>query len=205
VFRAVRRFVVPALVGLFGLVLGLTIGFAVDLRKRFADPTWLEAIGTWVGAGATLLAVIIAGIVFFSEEYARRREERHQSEAAEAAREAQLQQQADLVACDVLYNGSETIEPDGVRVMRVNSIVLEVQNNSSYTVRNVFCRVTQLGDEIKLSDVLIPGARSEIHVEKPFTVPEDHRKVNERGRFRFSLGGVEWLGRYAQPAERLGP
>jgi hypothetical protein len=208
VFRAVRRFVVPALVGLFGLVLGLTIGFAVGLYQRAGDPAWLEAIGTWVGAGVTLLAVILAGIV--SEEFARRREHSRELEAANQARQvewAKLQQQADLVACDVFYTSSSpTPEPN---VVRVNAMLVEVQNNSSQPIWNVFCRVPQMGDEpIKLSDVLQPRmapVRQEISVKNPFTVYEDHRQLHTRATFTFFLGGVEWLGRYALPAQRRDP
>jgi hypothetical protein len=84
----VRRIWLTVLVGLFGLVLGLIIGFAVGLREKLGDSGWLEAVGTWVGAGVTLLAVILAGIVFFSEEYARRREHRRQTDATEGAKRA---------------------------------------------------------------------------------------------------------------------
>jgi hypothetical protein len=46
--------------------------FAVGLLNRSVDANWFEAVGTWVGAGVTLIAVIAAAIVFVSEGVARR-------------------------------------------------------------------------------------------------------------------------------------
>jgi hypothetical protein len=217
VSRGVRRVWVTLLVGLFGLTLGLTIGFAVGLWKRTSDPAWLEAVGTWVGAGVTMLAVILAVIVFFSEDFARRREDRRQSEAAdrehrrqlEAAEDARqverakLQQQADLVACAARYSTSTGIGKPGLT--QVKQIEVSVANNSSHVIRNVFCHVPQMDDEPrKLWDVLSPGqpARQVIDVHNPFTTHEDHRDLYASAMFTFSLGGVDWSAKYAQPAER---
>jgi hypothetical protein len=195
------------LVGLFGLVLGLAIGFAVGLRKHASDPAWLEAIGTWVGAGVTLLAVILAGIVFFSEEYARRREYRRGLEAANQARQkelAELQQQANLVNCDAHFASGNPVEPG---LLLVSHIWVEAMNWSSHSVTSVFCRVPQIGDEpIKLSDELKPGAPKaiqQIQVHNRFTVHEDNRELRESATFTFSLGGVNWLAKYGQEAKRL--
>jgi hypothetical protein len=205
----VRRVWVTLLVGLFGLVLGLIIGFAVSLWKRTSDPAWLEAVGTWVGAGVTMLAVILAVIVFFSEDFARRREDRRKFEAAEHARQAeraQLQQQADQVVCDARYSTSSEIGRSGFT--NVIQMEVEVTNASDYPVRYVTCRIPQIGDEpIKLWDLLQSPDRQRraIDVPKPFLVHEDHREIRESAEFTFSLGGVTWVGRYAQPAERLDP
>jgi hypothetical protein len=65
--RGVRRILVTVLVGLLGLAVGFTSGFAVGLLDRSVDASWLEAVGTWVGAGIILIAVILVGIAFFSE------------------------------------------------------------------------------------------------------------------------------------------
>jgi hypothetical protein len=84
-------------------VVGLTIGFTVGaLSGRRVDAPWLEAVGTWFGAGITLLAVILAGIVFLSEEFTRRREQRRQHDADERAEQdarARLQREANLLIC----------------------------------------------------------------------------------------------------------
>lgn len=207
-FRAVRRVWVTVLIGVLGLVVGLMIGFTVGLLQRSADATWLEAVGTWAGAGITAIAVVLAGIVFFSEEFTRRREHRRQREAAEDARQverAKLQQQADLVACDVCWETGNTVEPG---VVLVSSVVVVALNNSSHAVRNVFYHVQQIRDEtIKLSDVLLPGepARQTIQVPNRFTVHEDNHELRESAEFIFSLGGVNWAGRYGQPAARTSP
>jgi hypothetical protein len=113
---------VIVLVGLFCLVFGITIGFAVGLRQRHADPVWLEAVGTWVGAGVTPLAVILAGIVFFSEDYARRRERRRE-EDTELNR---LQLAADHVFCDVRLAG--TYLAVGLGRVSVDKLEIEVDN-----------------------------------------------------------------------------
>ena len=63
----VRRIWVTVLAGFLGLVVGLTIGFTVGLSCRKVDAAWLEAVGTWFGAGVTLIAVILATIAFFSK------------------------------------------------------------------------------------------------------------------------------------------
>jgi hypothetical protein len=36
-----------------------------------------------------------------------------------------------------------------------------------------------------------------------FRVSDDNRELYESAKFKFSLGGVNWSGRYAQPAQRL--
>jgi hypothetical protein len=51
--RGVRRVWVMVLVGLLGLAIGFTTGFAVGLLKRSVDANWFEAVGTWVGAGSS--------------------------------------------------------------------------------------------------------------------------------------------------------
>jgi uncharacterized membrane protein (DUF485 family) len=87
----VRRVLFTVLVFVLGLVVGFTAGYAVGLLNRSVDAAWSEAVGTWVGVGVTAAAVIFAGIVFFSEEFARRREHRRQIEAVEESRHREEQ------------------------------------------------------------------------------------------------------------------
>jgi hypothetical protein len=194
------------LLGLLGLAVGFAIGFPHGLLKRSVDATWIEAVGTWVGAGVTTIAVIFASIAFFSEELARRRE-RRRAVAAEEARQverAQLQQQADLVACDTrCSNGFGIGEPGRTRVAFIE---VEATNQSSYIIRDVTCHVPQLGDEpIWLREVLQRGEplKQIIQVPQPFPTYEDNRELRESAEFSFSLDGARWSAKYGQPAKRL--
>jgi hypothetical protein len=136
VFRGVRRILVTALIGLFCVALGLTIGFAVGSRQRLSDPVWLEAVGTWVGAGVTLLAVILAGIVFFSEDYARRRASRRE----EDTERKRLQLAADRVFCDIRATPKFAFGI-GERMGAVEQLEIEVNNRSGSVVTDVVCEL----------------------------------------------------------------
>jgi hypothetical protein len=138
VFRAVRRLWVTVLVGLFGLVLGLIIGFAVGLREKLGDSGWLEAVGTWVGAGVTLLAVILGAVAYLSEEFARRRVQRRQ-EDAERAEQQRLQGAADRVFCHIYASGTDFV-PEQAR-LALHAIEIEVENRSDSVVTDVACEV----------------------------------------------------------------
>ena len=137
-----RRNVVTVLVGFLGLVLGATIGFAVGLRQRFVDPVWLEAVGTWA-VGVTLLAVILGGSAYFSEEFARRREQRRQADA-KRAEEQRLQLAADHVFCDIRIAG-KTDMPVGQPRAGVDELEIAVDNRSGSVVTDMVC-VALLGD-----------------------------------------------------------
>jgi hypothetical protein len=202
----VRRVWGTVLLGLLGLAVGFAIGFPHGLLKRSVGATWFEVVGAWVGFGVIAIAVIPASIAFFSEEFARRRE-RRQAEAAEEARQverAQLQQQADLVACDVRCSDGFGIGEPGRT--RVTFIEVEATNQSSCIVRDLTCHVPQLGDEpIWLWDALQGGEphKQKIQVPQPFTTYEDHRELRGSAEFSFSLDGARWSAKYGQRAKRL--
>jgi hypothetical protein len=83
-----------------------------------------------VGVGVTLLAVILGAVAYFSEEFARRREQRRQAETAEDAKRAEeqrfqlakraeeqrLQLAADHVFCDIRPAADMPVEPRTVEV-----------------------------------------------------------------------------------------
>lgn len=128
-----RRVLVTVLVFILGLAVGFTVGFSVGLMKRSVDATWFEAVGTWVGAGVTAIAVILAALAFFSEEFTRRREHRRQEQADEAARDvqqAQLQKQADLVVCAVNYDSGTLGGQLGM--VRAKRLDVQATNGSEY-------------------------------------------------------------------------
>jgi hypothetical protein len=203
VFGGVRRVWVIVLVGLFCLVLGITIGFAVGLRQRHADPVWLEAVGTWVGAGVTLLAVILAGIVFFSEDYARRRERRRE-EDTELNR---LQLAADHVFCDVRLAG--TYLAVGLGRVTVDKLEIEVDNRSGSVVTDVACELRLGAFEWSnvISEPIDQGktVRREFPPLGPLQVRQDGRDLRANANFTFSLDGFQWSRRYGQSAKRLDP
>jgi hypothetical protein len=135
----VRRVVVIVLVGLLGVVVGGTVGFVVSQRQKLHDSGRLEAVGTWVGAGATLLAVILGAIAYLSEEFARRREQRRQADAAKDAKRAEeqrLQLAADLVFCDIRV--AETTDmPVGPRRIGFDEVEIVVDNRSGSVVTDL--------------------------------------------------------------------
>ena len=119
--RCVRRVLFTVLVFVLGLAVGFTAGLATGLLSRSVDAGWLEAVGTWVGAGITLIAVIVAALAFFSEEYTRRREDRRQVQADERAERAErdrLQRAADVVwyEVDAVFERSAYEALEGMRL-----------------------------------------------------------------------------------------
>jgi hypothetical protein len=184
-------FTLPAF--LVGVVLGLLFGY---LR---AD--WVEAVGTWFAGFVALFAVILAVIAFRSEDFARR------LERARANRDerTKLQQDADLVVCRAGWSVGNEVEP-GVQLAK--QLAIRAMNGSHYMVTNVTYQIPQIDAETtKLAEVLSPSdeVAQELTVAKPFRVRTDNRELYEGVRFKFSLGGVSWVGRYAQPAERQDP
>jgi hypothetical protein len=189
------------LVGFFGLTLGLTIGFAVGLRQKLGDSGWLEAVGTWVGAGVTMLAVILAGIVFFSEDYARRREGRR----LEDTERNRLQLSANNVFCDVRLAG--TYLSVGRGRVTVDRLEIEVDNRSGSVVTDVVCELRLAGFEWSngMGEPIDPGetVRREFPPLGPLEVGQDGRDLRANANFTFSLDGHPWSKRYGQPAVRL--
>jgi hypothetical protein len=196
------------LVFVLGLAVGLTIGFPVGLLKRSVDASWFEAVGTWVGAGITAIAVIVAGIVFFSEEYMRRREHRRQIEAdqrADHAEEERLQREADLILCDVHYDRATV--PTEAGMVTLQSLRVVVDNQSSTVISQLACRVTlhSMNWTIPLRLTLGPGEHTNQPYEpsEPFEVRWDNTDLHENVEFTFLLGGAQWTTRVRQRARRL--
>jgi hypothetical protein len=191
---------VTVLVGLFCLVLGITAGFAVALRQRLVNPVWLEAVGTWVGAGVTLLAVILAGIVFFSEDYARHRQRRREEDAERSS----LQLAANLVFCDVRLAG--TYLPIGNGMVAVDKLEIEADNRSGSVVTDVVCELRMFGFEWSkvVGEPIDPGktVRREFPPWGRLEVRQDGRDLRANANFTFSLDGHRWSRRYGQPAVR---
>ena len=207
----VRRVWVTVLVGLLGLVVGLTIGFTVGLSRREVDPAWLEAVGTWFGAGVTLIAVILAAIVFFSEEFTRRREHRRQQaadEQAEKTKQDMLQREADLVFCD-----AAPAVPGAVGMMvfkggtgKTVTLDFSVHNRSSHLITGLVCSVAGIDRRIFIREALgpeEPPARQMIQATMPFEVNTDIGELRRSTQFEFALDGVAWSKRYGEPAQRV--
>jgi hypothetical protein len=193
-----RRVLVTVLVGVFGLVLGLTIGSAVGLRERAGDPAWLEAIGTWVGAGVTLLAVILAGIAFFSEEFARRRASRRE----EDTERKRLQLAADRVFCDIRTAGMFALAI-GDKAAGVDQLEIFVNNRSGSMVTDVVCEL-RLDDFEWSYDINEPIDTGKIVTRGfPLEVGHDGQELRANAKFTFSMDGFKWSRRYGQPAKRL--
>lgn len=179
--------------GLVGLVVGFTSGALLVLHWRWTSG-WFEGVGTWVAALTAASAVILAVVAFRSEDFARRLDRTR----ADRDERAKLQQAADLVICVARMATSNQ--------QMAEEISVRAKNGSSYMITDVTCHIPQLGyGQIKLVDVLPPDreAYQPIQVAEPFRVSGDNRELYESARFKFTLGGIDWSGRYAQPAERL--
>jgi hypothetical protein len=203
VFWDVRR-VFGVLVFFFGLAVGFAIGFPVGLLNRSVDPIWFEAVGTWVGALATVVAVILgAGLVFFSEEFTRRRE-RIRQEDTERNR---LQLAADHVFCDIRLAG--TYLSVGPRTVAVDRLEIEVDNRSGSVVTDVVCELHLVAFEWSnvISEPIDTGSivRREFPPLGPLEARQDGRDLRANAYFTFSLDGHHWSRRYGQPAVRLDP
>jgi len=209
VCSTVRRALVTVLVGLIGLVLGATIGFVVSQRQKLHDSGWVEAVGTWVGAGVTLLAVILGAIAYFSEEFARSRDRRRQ-EAVDRAEAQRLQVEADQVFCDISVEGTP-IEAQPGRVA-VDAIVIEVDNRSIDVVTDVICEVKSrsfpwsgwIDEPIESRTTGIESFPSSQQLDVSDAV--NTRNLRGSAVFTFSLLGYRWSRRYGQtPAVRKMP
>jgi hypothetical protein len=206
--RGVRRIWVTVLVGLLGLAVGFTSGFAVGLLDRSVDGSWLEAVGTWVGAGITLIAVILAGIAFFSEEFARRREHRHQIQDDERVEQDPLRRDADLVICDVYHDRASGSPTDSGMVM-LEMLRVVVDNRSSRVIADLACRVSLHGMDwpIGLRDALGPGERHSQAYKPPapFEVRKNNTDLHQNVEFTFCLGSAQWAKQVRQRARRVAP
>ena len=203
----VRRVWVTVLVGLLGLVVGLTIGFTLGLSRRKVDAAWLEAVGTWFGAGVTLTAVILATIAFFLEEFARRREHRRQQVAdleAEEAKQDMLQREADLVFCDAHPSTSHGLSAVGKII--VDLLEVAVDNRSGHVITGLACHVPLAGiGRIDIQEALGPEEPPARQIIQPPTVLEvnmDSGDLRGSAEFEFSLDGVSWSKRDGEPAQR---
>jgi len=215
----VRRVVVIVLVGIFGLVLGASIGFVVSQRRKLDDSGWLEAVGTWVGTGATLLAVILGAIAYLSEEFARGREQRRQADAAKDAKRAEeqrLQLAADLVFCDIRV--AETTDMlVAPRRMGFDEVEIVVENRSGSVVTDLrvefrYPMRSTLGKGLGWSmPIMEPINNGEVVIRKfqPLQAPLEPREgvhlgdLRENVTFTFSLNGHLWWKQLWRGALRL--
>jgi hypothetical protein len=190
VCSTVRRLWVVA--GLLGLVVGLGLGFLVGARFRLWPwkAAWVEAAGTWVGALATLLAVFLGAVlVFFSEEFNRRRE---------------MQRAANHVFCDIRNAG--TYLSVGRGTVAVDKLEIEVDNRSGSVVTDVMCEL-RLGDfewSKGIDEPIDTGkvARRDGPPLESLQVRHDGQDLRANATFTFSLDEVQWSKRYGQSAKR---
>jgi hypothetical protein len=181
--------------GLAGLVVGVTGGLLLFGWPWNASK--LEAAGVWFAGLVAAALVVLAVVAYRSEDFARRLVQVRPNQEEWA----KLQQEADQVQC--IVRRSNQFEP-GIVVSRL--VDVRVENHSNYLVTNVLCSVPRIGAyRIKLADALPPGevGFQPVRGDTLFRVSADSHELYESATFTFTLGNVEWLGRYAQPAERL--
>jgi hypothetical protein len=191
VCSTVRRLWVVA--GFLGLVVGLAAGFSVGARfwVRPWNPAWVEAWGTWAGAIVTFLAVFLAAVlVFFSEEFNRRRE---------------MQRAANHVFFDIRVGGTQLAR--GAGRVAFEQLVIEVDNRSGSVVTDVMCelRVGSNKWSQRIDEPIDTGGPAKWDFSPPEWLEvredsQDHLRPN--ANFTFSLHGAQWSKRYGQPAKR---
>jgi len=151
--------------------------------------------------------VILAVIIFRSEDFMRRMDQARQTRAEETARrneQARAQREADLVIITT-YWGSWTELPDGK--MRVNDVRRMVRNSSTtQTITQVEYRHPIFQPEFALiARVLSPGeatADQTIGVN-PFDTDQDNSDPEPFAEVRFQADGRRWQKRGHEPATLL--
>jgi hypothetical protein len=128
-------------------------------------------------------------LVFFSEEFNRRRE---------------MQRAANHVFCDIRFAG--TVIARGARRVAFDQLLIEVDNRSGSVVTDVMCEL-RLGS-VEWSDGIDEPIDAGGPVRRTFSPPEslevreDGQDLRANANFTFSLDGVQWSRRYGQPAKR---
>jgi hypothetical protein len=178
------------------LFVGLAVLIAVTADLLVFQPIgadWIEAVGTWFVGLVGVLALV--ALALWSNESERRRERQR------------LQLEANNVFCDVRPALSRAA--DDPWTVLVDQLEVEVANYSSRVVTGMVCRVLlrEFDWSLVLPEALRPG---EVPVRKvsaemspPVKVRKDYRDLRGSAEFTFSLDGVAWSKRYAQPAKRL--
>jgi len=178
------------------------------LRSINAD--WFEAVGTWVGVIVSTTAVVLAVLVFRSEEFARRRADLRQIQreldAAEAA-QSHEQVQADAIRCDIRWSSGDK-RGDGR--FDVDYVRVSVQNNTTDTTVTEVCLrsgpVFADGEDWHLlTPAVRPGEQWSNNLQvriAPVVVSEDSRELREGADFGYQLDGVVWGRRPDHPAVR---
>jgi hypothetical protein len=189
---------------LLGLVAGFTCG---SLVARWPwGSGWFEAVGTWFAGLVAASAVILAVMAYPSEEFARRREHRRQSEAVEAAKREEddrLLVEADLVKCEAREAVST---PTGTGISVVKSLEVEVRNLSNSPITDVSCRIDGLGVtewRFSLVDVLPPNPHQSLRrqFEPPgrLEIHPGSQELYEHAEFFYTQNGAPWSRRFRVP------
>jgi hypothetical protein len=193
--------------GLAGFVVGFTTGLLVVLWPW--GPNWFEAVGTWFGGVVAAAVGIVVLRTYLSEESARDREFRRQTEAAEKvkrAEEERLQGEADLVRCEARDGVSRPATRSDMRV--VDKVEVEVENLSNSQVFDLSCRIHGLQlFEWVVARVEVLGAKERMEGQypapEPLHVHQGSPELHANAEFTFLQNRVRWSKRYGQSAKRL--
>jgi hypothetical protein len=196
------------LVGLLGVVVGFTGGSLVALWPWGSG--WFEAVGTWFAGLVAASAVTLAFLAYRSEEFARRREHRRQSDAADAAKRDE--DDRFLVAADhVKCEAREAVStPTGTGISVVESLEVEVRNLSDCPITEVSCRIDGLGVtdwSFPLVDTLPPNPqeswRRQFEPPGRLEIHPGSQELYDHAEFFFTQNGVRWSRRFRGAPLRL--
>lgn len=198
------RHLVAVTVGAVSLAVGLTVGLL--LRPVSAD--WFEAVGTWVGVVVSTAAVVLAVLVFRSDDFMRRMSLARETQREEAAaREAARREDELGNSVDCLIRFASGVQGhDGSMVAQ--HLYISVQNNADdRTATAVWVRFAPLfGDEprllaqaVRAGDTFNGGM---LALPKPLNLPAGNASLEGQAEFRYTIAGVNWVRINGQPAVR---
>lgn len=182
---------------------GLAIGLATGLLLRPVSADWFEAVGTWVGVVVSTTAVLLAVVIFRSEDFMRRMDQARALESEEerfrATREAE-QQLADLVIVKCEFGGGHSY-PEGRLV--ASEVRHYVQNSSTEPIAQLDYRHPLYQPDFqRIVDTLAPNeGTGMVSVTVP-NLEATRERLADEAEIRFRLRGSIWRKRGEESALR---
>lgn len=184
-------------------VAGMLAGWGVT--RKFT-PDWVEAVGTWVGAGATIATIIWAVFTFRSESQDRD-SERVQKESEKQAREAHL---AEGVTAECRHGQFYGVQEN--RTLTGVKVVIHNASPETVSLHELVLSGVQTTDdlprEVSFPKVLEPGGATELQIAITPMKPVAHSEFKGRpltfvkATVVYRIGSAEWERTGVEPPRR---